>query len=66
MNEQIVDSLHVRDKLVIACLPLLRWPVFCSFLTFCCYFTRLMIRISWKDIRVRKILVILYSELCDN
>ena len=40
-NQQNLDVLYVSDKLVIARLPCTMWPIFSSFLKFCCYYTRL-------------------------
>ena len=39
--QQNLDVLYVSDKLVIARLPCTMWPIFSSFLKFCCYYTRL-------------------------
>ena len=44
MNWQTVDVLHSSNKLVITRSPRTTWPIFSSFLTFCCYFTRLKAR----------------------
>ena len=46
------DIFYVSDKLVIAGLSHTIWPMFSSFLIFCCYFTRLKAReISRQDMR---------------
>ena len=38
------DFFHDSNKLVIARLSRTLWPIFSSFLIFCCYFTRLKAR----------------------
>ena len=44
MNWQTVDVLYSSNKLVITRSPRTTWSIFSSFLTFCCYFTRLKAR----------------------
>ena len=49
---QKADIFHDNDKLVITRLSRTIWPVFSSFLIFCCYFTRLKAReISQQNMR---------------
>ena len=53
INEELADLryfAHGQYKLVITRLSRTFWPIFCSFLIFCCYLTRLKAReISrWK------------------
>ena len=55
--------LQVSDRLVTSCLPRTIWPIFSSFLVFCCYFTRLTsCKIGRQSMRILKILVILYPK----
>ena len=52
LNEQKADVFHVSDKLVIARLSRIIWPIFSSFLIFRFYFTRLKAReISPQNMR---------------
>ena len=39
MNYETADISYVSDKLVITPLPRTMWPIFASFVKFCCYFT---------------------------
>ena len=52
LHQQKADIFHDSDKLVIARLSRTIWPIFSSFLIFCCYFTRLKAReISQQNMR---------------
>ena len=44
LQQQKADIFHDSDKLVITRLSRTIWPIFSSFLMFCCYFTRLKAR----------------------
>ena len=44
--------MYVSNKLVIACLPCVIWPVFSLFLIFCCYLNCLKARkLNWRNMR---------------
>ena len=52
INQQALDILYVKVKLVIAPLRLTIWPTFFSFFVFCSYFTLLKAReIKQQNIR---------------
>ena len=55
LQEQKADIFHDSDKLVIARLSHTIWPIFSSFLIFCCYFNRVKAReISQQNMRNSK------------
>ena len=52
LQQQKADIFYDSDKLVIARLSRTIWPIFSSFLIFCCYFTRLKAReVSQQNMR---------------
>ena len=67
MDSQTVEILHVSNKLVTARLTHTIWPIFSSFLIFCCYLTRLKTgEISQQNMKFTENIFHIVLKPCDN